>query len=80
MSKLSTKLQNLLSCLPSHAERSIQNHKHGAILIKNGDPISWGFNVVRGNTTWHAEGDVIRRYLNTQGVLHYEKQPCILWE
>jgi hypothetical protein len=79
MSNLSKRLQNLLYRLPFEAEKSVQQHQHGAILIKNGAPISWGYNVVRGNKTWHAEGDVIRRYLITQGVMNYEKQQCILW-
>jgi hypothetical protein len=68
----------MLSRLPELANKSIQNHRHGAILLKNGTPISWGFNVIRGNTTWHAEGDAIRRYLLSQGILNYEKQQSIL--
>jgi len=79
MSNINARLQNMLSRLPALASKSIQNHRHGAILLKNGTPVSWGFNAIRGNKTWHAEGDAIRRYLLSQGILHYEKQQQVLW-
>lgn len=78
-SSLNSKLHSLLSKLPEIANRSVQTHKHGAVLIKNGRPVAWGFNVVKGNKTWHAEGDAIRRYLLAYGERRYEKQQCILW-
>jgi hypothetical protein len=57
------KFLNILATLPHIANKSQINHQHSAVIIKNGTPIIWGFNNIRGVNTYHAEHDVIRKYL-----------------
>lgn len=71
--KLSSRMLNILDRLPYYADKSNINHQHGAVLIKNGSPIIWGFNSIKGNNTYHAEHEVINRYLLSQRLLYREK-------
>jgi hypothetical protein len=60
--------QNLLTKLSKTAEKSIICHQHGAVLLKNGTPILWGYNNIVGNVTLHAECSVIRQFLRLKGI------------
>lgn len=73
-----SKFQNILKRLPQIASKSAVNHQHGAIVIRNGVPVAWGFNNIKGNRTYHAEHDVIRKYLSLRGIKGWEKGQCIL--
>jgi len=69
------KLSNILSKLPAYAMKSSICHQHGAVVIRNGSPIVYGFNEIKGNNTYHAEHDVIRRYLALYGL---KDKQCLL--
>jgi hypothetical protein len=75
---LSSKLSNICSRLPSHACKSVMNHRHSAVLIKNGNPVSFGFNTIKGERTYHAEHDVILKYLYQRGIKGRQKVQRIL--
>lgn len=57
------KFDNILNMLSGIASKSSIEHKHGAILIHNGKPVEWGYNLIRGKTTVHAEYNVIDKYI-----------------
>ncbi len=73
-----SKFYNILRKLPRHAIKSDINHQHGAVLVKNGSPIVWGFNSIKGEHTYHAEHDVIRKYLSLKGIKGWERGQCLL--
>jgi hypothetical protein len=74
---MNSRLVSVANKLRNIACRSNMTQQHAAVLLKGSTPIVYGFNTIRGNDTYHAEHDVIRRYLLTIG-LPYEKQQCIL--
>jgi hypothetical protein len=76
---MSTKIINLISKLPAYANKSPINHKHSAVLLKNGTPIIFGYNKIIGNKTMHAECDVIRRFLLSKGLKLVFREKCVLW-
>lgn len=73
-----SRFQNILKRLPNLAMKSEFNHQHGAVVLRNGVPVAWGFNIIRGNRTCHAEFDAIRNYLNNNGIKGWEKGRYIL--
>lgn len=75
---MNNKLRNIINRLPKHAAKSLLINKHGAVLIKNGTPLVFSYNKILGSATMHAECDVIRRYLLSQGIRCREKEPCLL--
>jgi hypothetical protein len=67
-----SRIQSFLHKLPTLAQKSdLANSHHGAVLICNGAPMVWGFNTIKGLDTHHAEFDVMRRFLISQGMLGY---------
>ncbi len=75
------KFAGLLRKLPLMALKSSIQHQHGAVIIKNGSPIIWGFNSIKGQKTYHAEHDVLRKFLNLKGFKGMGgNQPRILWK
>lgn len=78
MSSTSSKFQNILNRLPSYAMKSLNLHRHGAVVLKNGTPVSFGFNAVVGKQFRHAEVDSINRYIRQQGIKRFEKVKCLL--
>lgn len=64
---LSNKFSKFLPKLINHAKQSTVNHQHAAVLIYNGDPVAWGVNNIKGNKTYHAEVEVIYRFLLNRG-------------
>ncbi len=78
---MSSKILNIIATLPRVAIRSLNVHQHGAVLIKNGRPVSYGFNSVQGDKFRHAEVDAIDRYLRSHNVNgYYEKEPYSIQE
>jgi hypothetical protein len=69
---------NASSGLSRYAVRSSIKNQHGALLLKNGRPMYYGFNEIKGNFTYHAEHDVLRRYLAANGIYDWEKERCLL--
>lgn len=59
---LSSKIMNIVNKLPDYAIKSPLSQQHAAVLIKNGVPLAWSYNNIRGTKTYHAECDVVRRY------------------
>lgn len=76
---MSNKFSSILRKLPQLATRSDCNHQHGAVVVKNGTPIAWGFNSIKGGRTYHAEHDVLRKYLALKGFKGWQRSQCILW-
>lgn len=73
-------VNNLLPGLAYYASQSpVKYFRHGAVLVKSGKPISYGFNKVSGGKTYHAEYSVIRSYLQKCGLVDYVNKYCILW-
>ena len=64
--------------LPLIAAKSHVNHKHAAVIIINGKPVSYGFNSIRGGRTEHAECAALRSYLISRGFLGWFKEQRIL--
>jgi hypothetical protein len=75
---MSSKLCNIINRLPAHAEKSQMLNQHGAVLVKNGIPLVYSYNKIIGGNTMHAECDVIRRYLLSQGIRCREKEQRLL--
>lgn len=75
---INSKLVNIVSRLPGHAAKSHMLNQHGAVLIKNGMPLVYSYNKILGSSTMHAECDVIRRYLLSQGIRCREKESRLL--
>ncbi len=88
---LSNRLNNILAKLPSIADKSNISHQHGAVLIKNGIPVVWGYNKIQGLSTVHAECSVIKQFLLSKGIMpniirqcfytsnkHSYREKCIL--
>jgi pyrimidine deaminase RibD-like protein len=65
--------------LQETAKKSSILHKHGAVVIKNGKALSWGFNSIVGLRPCHAEIDAIKKYLISKGMLGYVSSRRILW-
>ena len=59
-------LNNIIEKLSKLATKSVNVHKHAAVLIYNGKPIEWSINKIIGNKTYHAEYAVINKYLSTR--------------
>lgn len=57
----------LLNELINNSRKCDLTHKHSAVVMKNNQPISFGYNQLRGNNSWHAECDAIRSYLINKG-------------
>jgi hypothetical protein len=84
---MSSRIFNLLPKLCEFAEKSTICHRHGAVLLKNGTPITWSYNNIKGNNTLHAEHNVISQFLRIKGVevsSYFEKRKaiktrCVLW-
>jgi hypothetical protein len=74
---MSIKFANILGKLAEVASKSEIAHKHGAVIISAGSPIVWGYNSIKGTTTYHAECEALRRYLNLHGIYWKQKQ-CLL--
>lgn len=73
-------LNNLLKRLPRLAQKSNINHQHAAVLMKGGSPVAWGFNVIKGSKTFHAETNVIQRFLMSRGFQSFGKSGYrVLW-
>jgi len=70
---MTKKILGILATMPIIANKSQINHQHSAVLLKNGTPVVWGFNNIKGITTYHAEHDVIRKYLAMKCI----REPCI---
>ncbi len=75
-----SKFAGILRRLPLMALKSDVNHQHGAVIIKNGSPIIWGFNSIKGEKTYHAEHDVLRKFLYLKGFKGWERDQRILWK
>ena len=76
---MSSKFQNILARLPALAVKSLNTHQHGAVLLKNGVPVSFGFNAVSGINFRHAEVDAINRYLRQQCLKRrFKEKSCLL--
>lgn len=76
---MNSRLCNIINRLPAHAAKSLLVNQHGAVLVKNGTPLVFSCNKIIGGVTMHAECDVIRRYLLSQGIQCREKERCLLW-
>jgi len=72
------KFQNILKKMPTVAMKSTINHKHSAVVLRNGVAIAWGFNSIKGNKTIHAEHDAIRNYLFFKGIKDNELNRYLL--
>ncbi len=72
---MASKFLNVLATLPYVASKSQITHRHSAVIIKNGAPIIWGFNNIKGADTYHAEHDAIRKYLAMKRIL-WNKRKC----
>lgn len=78
---MTDKFNNILRKLPKIASKSILNHQHAAVVIKNGSPVINGFNQIKGSKTYHAEHDAINRYLSLYGFKYYQRcKERVLWE
>ena len=75
---MNTKLANVLATMPHIANKSQLNHQHSAVILKNGTPIIWGFNNIKGLRTYHAEHDAIRKYLAMKCIKSRSIEPCLL--
>ena len=76
---LNSRLRGLISRLPEYASKSSLSNQHGAVLIRNGSPYMFSYNKIIGHKTVHAECDVIRRFLISQGIRCFEKESRLLW-
>lgn len=77
--KLNNRLRNIANKLPAYAAKSTMLSQHSAVLVKNGVPLMYSYNKILGSNTVHAECDVIRRYLLSQGIRCREKESHLLW-
>lgn len=75
---MNIKLRNVVNRLPVHASKSSLLNQHGAVLVKNGAPLMYGYNKILGSVTMHAECDVIRRYLISRKIRYWEKEYRLL--
>lgn len=76
--RINSKLMNIIGRLPVHANKSSMLNQHGAALMRNGVPLICSYNKIIGGNTMHAECDVIRRYLLSQGIRCREKELGVL--
>lgn len=68
------------------AKRSTERHRHGAVLVKNGNVLSWGYNkmkshplvfgdnaedLIKNHSGVHAEVDAIRKVANPENAVLY---------
>ncbi len=70
------RINSLLDKLSLVAKKSNFCHQHGAVLLKNGVPIHWGYNQVIGGYVYHAEQSVLRAYLKSCGFKHGSHLLC----
>lgn len=56
-------MHSLISNLAVCANKSNIMHKHAAVILKSGYPVLYAHNHIKGNSTFHAEHEAIRRYL-----------------
>jgi len=76
---MSLRFNNIMARLPYFALKSLNLHQHGAVVLKNGTPVAFGFNSVSGVHFRHAEVDAINKYLRIHGIKGWEKpKSCIL--
>lgn len=69
---------NIINKLITTAKKSNILHRHAAVLLKNGTPVCIGSNIIRGNTTVHAEINVINHYLANCGVRRcFKERKCL---
>lgn len=73
------RLERLLGKLSDIAKQSIIQHRHSAVLINNGVPVSWGYNSIIGTKTHHAEYAAIKSYMLQCGLIGLVKSRRILW-
>lgn len=80
MSNSFNRLRALMSKLSNIARKSEINHQHAAVIIRNGNPVAWGINSIKGNNTCHAECDAIRKYLLSSCKTGYAREHrSLLW-
>jgi hypothetical protein len=61
------KFNRFISQLANFASMSSLHHKHAAVIVRNGKPIAFGINSIRGNDPCHAECAAITKYLSLSG-------------
>lgn len=61
-----SRLHRILNKLARIAENvPYMTHSHGAVLLKNGVPLAYGWNNIRGESTIHAERHVLEQYIRS---------------
>lgn len=63
----------LLEELKNNSSKSLLSHKHSAVILSNSVPISWNHNTINGKHFFHAEYNVVRKFLIQNGHLGFVK-------
>jgi deoxycytidylate deaminase len=79
-SSRSIKFVNILARLPAFASKSTNQQHHCAVVIKNGVPVAFGINVIKGCEFLHAEVNAILNYLKQQGIRSLSIKQARLYE
>jgi tRNA(Arg) A34 adenosine deaminase TadA len=65
---LTNKYDSFRGRLVDLASKSVMGSKHGAILLKHNKVVATAFNTICGNQSCHAECNVIKTFLRSNGI------------